>query len=85
MRHVTVAGPVKAAAVVALVVCASLPAQAQTRAAGEKISSEQFEQKLQDTRDLIKKQTTTAPQGNQAHPFAVDICKKNPNLPQCKL
>ena len=64
---------------------AGLPVQAQTRPAAEKISPEQFDQKLQDTRSMIQKQTT-APQGNQTtHQFTSDICKKNPNLPQCKL
>lgn len=83
MGHFKIASLRQAVCAAALACCVVLPAHAQT-----KISPEQFDQKLQDTRATIKKQQTTAPsQPGRAtsNQLVVDICKKNPNLPQCKL
>ena len=76
---------------VAILACgASLPAQARgtpMRLAAEQFNSQQFEQKLQDTRtDIRKQQTTVRPTHNAgSNQLVIDICKKNPRLPQCKL
>ena len=80
--HFKIASLGKGACAAALASCVALPAHAQT-----KISPEQFDRKLQDTRATIKKQQTTPPsQPSHAtsNQLVVDICKKNPNLPQCK-
>jgi hypothetical protein len=82
MGHFRIASLGKGACAAALACCVVLPAHAQT-----KISPEQFDRKLQDTRATIKKQQTTPPsQPSHAtsNQLVVDICKKNPNLPQCK-
>ena len=56
------------------------------RIAAEQLDQQLFEQKLQHTRESIKQQTTTRPADNtSSDQLAVDICKKNPKLPQCKL
>lgn len=51
--------------------------------AADKLSPESFEQKLQDTRDNISRDRSTGPVVPAQ--TVVDICKKNPSLPQCKL
>jgi hypothetical protein len=52
----------------------------------QQLDQQLYEQKLQHTRENIKKQTTTPnPTDNtKSDQLAVDICKKNPQLPQCK-
>ncbi len=57
------------------------------RLAAEQLNQQLFEQKLQDTRtDIRKQQTTIRPTDNAgSNQLVVDICKKNPRLPQCKL
>jgi L-ascorbate metabolism protein UlaG (beta-lactamase superfamily) len=87
MSHFTIATLAKGAAAAALACCVVLPGHAQTRLAAEKLDAEKFEKKLQDTRDTIKKDITTTNPTGAAHTnqTVIDICKKNPALPQCKL
>jgi hypothetical protein len=86
MSPFTFASLAKGAVTAALGCCVTLPAYAQMHLAAEKVSPQQFDQQLQDTRANIKRQTTTAPAGNAAsNQIVIDICKKNPQLPQCKL
>ncbi|MGH6665741.1 MAG: hypothetical protein ACREB2_12695 [Pseudolabrys sp.] len=67
--------------------CVVIPAHAQTRLAADKLDSEKFEQKLRDTRDSIKKDRKTTESSGPVHTnqVVIDICKKNPKLPQFKL
>ena len=78
-----------AAGTAAILACCAGPVHADgtlMRLAADQLNQEQFEQKLQDTRtDIRKQQTTTRPGDNaNSNQLAVDICKKNPRLPQCK-
>ena len=78
------------AAAAATIACCAVPVHARdapVRLAAEQLNQQLFEQKLRDTRANIKKeQTTTRPAGNTgaSDQLVVDICKKNPHLPQCK-
>ena len=87
MSHTTIAIFAKGAAAAVLACCIVLPGHAQTRLAAEKLDSDKFEKQLQDTRDDIKKERTTTNPSGAAHTnqTVIDICKKNPQLPQCKL
>jgi hypothetical protein len=55
--------------------------------ASEKLDPDKFEQKLLDTRqNIVKERATTAPLSKpDTVQFVIDICKKNPKLPQCQL
>ena len=78
-------------AIVSVVTCwVILPGHASDapmRLASEKLDPEKFEKKLLDTRENIgKERATTAPLSKpDTVQFIIDICKKNPKLPQCKL
>ncbi len=90
MRLFTFANLAKGAAAASIACCVTLPVRAhasQMRLAAEQLNQQLFEQKLQDTRtDIRKQQTTTRPTNKTgSNQLVVDICKKNPRLPQCKL
>ena len=90
MNHLAIAALIKSAVISVVTCCVILPGYAQnapTRLAAEKLDQEKFEKKLQDTRDNIGKERTTAapPSKPSTVQFVIDICKKNPQLPQCKL
>ncbi|MEP7031013.1 MAG: hypothetical protein ABI830_08790 [Pseudolabrys sp.] len=76
-----------AAAGLACCIMSSHASFAQTRAADDKLDPARFEKKLQDTRDLIGKERTTTdrPAITDTHQIVTDICKKNEQLPQCRL
>ena len=89
MSHFAIATFAKGAVAAVLACCVMLPGQAsnaQMHLAAEKLGPEKFEQKLQDTRENIgKERKTVGPSDNPTSNIAIDICKKNPKLPQCKL
>ena len=87
MGHFTIVGFCKGAVAATLACCVALSAHAQMRLAADKISPEQFDQKLQDTRAIIKSQQAapTPPDKATGNQISVNICKKMPQLPQCKL
>lgn len=74
-----------------LACCVALPAHARdagTRRIAQKLNPQIYQQQLKDTRENIikKEQTTTGPADNTgSEQLVIDICKKNPNLPQCQL
>jgi hypothetical protein len=88
MTRSTIAQFARGAATAVLACCLSQTAHAQTRLAADKITSQQVEQTLQDTRATIKSKqpgTTTAPvELSPSNQLIIDICKKNSQLPQCK-
>lgn len=68
---------------------ATVASSAQAQVASDKLDPQRFEQKLQTTRDVIEKERaaqaiggakTITPMQN-----VIDICRKNPKLPQCAL
>ena len=86
----TFANLAKGAAAASLACCLTLPVHARDariRLAAQKLDPQVYQQQLQDTRESIKKeQTIIRPADNpSSNQLVVDICKKNPNLPQCKL
>lgn len=89
--NVTFANLVKAAAAAGLACCVALPAHArhaETRLIAQKLNPQIYQQQLQDTRENIikKEQSTIRPTDNaDSEQLVIDICKKNPNLPQCQL
>jgi hypothetical protein len=73
-----------------LTCCLVLPSYAGDMPAGaaaQKLDPDKFEQKLQDTRENISKNRLTPSPSDSigTSQVGVDICKRNPNLPQCKL
>jgi hypothetical protein len=76
---------------VAILICGvgvpCFASEATTRLAAEKLDPNKFEQKLQDTRDnIVKERPNVSPtDASGTSRIGVDICKKNPQLPQCKL
>jgi hypothetical protein len=88
---VTSANLAKAIAAASLACCMAAPVHARDarmRLADQKLDPQVYQQQLQDTReDIIKKeQSTIAPPGGAGpEQLVIDICKKNPNLPQCRL
>lgn len=87
MIHSTIAHLVRGATTALAACCFLQPVHAQVRLAAEKITSQQVDKALQNTRANIKnqRQTTPAPDGNvPSNLIVIDICKKNPQLPQCK-
>lgn len=89
MSHFATATFAKGALAAVLAGCIILPGhagEAQMRLAAEKLDPDKFEKKLQDTRENIGKERTTVPPATAGtNQIVVDICKKNPQLPQCKL
>lgn len=73
----------------ALFMVATIAASAQAQMANEKLDRERFEQKLQNTRDVIEKERAMQGTGGAKTVTPVqnviDICKKNSKLPQCTL
>jgi hypothetical protein len=85
MGHFRFAALAASAAIFACCVCPAHAREAHVQIAQQQLDQRLYEQKLQDTRQNIKKETTTTrPTGNGSDQLAVDICKKNPQLPQCK-
>ncbi len=86
MSYITITTLATGAAAAVLTCCVVIPGHTQTRLAAEKLDSDKFEQKLQDTRDSIKKDRPTNSSGTaHTNQVVIGICKKNPKLPQCKL
>ncbi len=72
----------------ALFAIAAIAAPAQAQMGNEKLDRERYEQKLQTTRDVIEKERATESAGAKTLvPLqnVIDICRKNPKLPQCAL
>ncbi len=71
---------------IAIVGSAIAPAQAADAPylTVDKLSPDSFQQKLQDTRENIGRQRLIRPDFVPAQ-TVIDVCKKNPRLPQCGL
>ena len=76
------------------IACGSLGAQPLYVQAGDslviaqtrpKIDQEGFEKRLNDVRSDIKDRTNTPRPDTSAPDISVDVCKRNPSLPQCKI
>ena len=87
MGHFTFAELAAGAAAAILACCTVHAHDAQIRLVAEQLNPQLFEQKLQDTRANIRKQQTTIRPADNANSnqLVIDICKRNPHLPQCKL
>jgi hypothetical protein len=88
MRRFTFTNFVQGALAVLIACCLAQAVHAQVRLAADKITSDQVNQTLQDTRTNIKKQqpiTAVPTDDASSSQIVLDICKKNPKLPQCKL
>jgi hypothetical protein len=89
MRHFSFANFAACAAAASLACCIALPVHARdapTRLMAQKLDPQVFQQQLQDTRESIKKEQMTIRPADDANSeqLVIDICKKNPNLPQCR-
>jgi hypothetical protein len=62
-------------------------AAAQQQGTAPKIEQKDFVDKVDDVRRSIERERTqqNAPRDNATQQFIVDVCKRNPNLPQCKI
>ena len=89
MDHVITLLTCAKSAAAALAFCLLLVGAQRPAAAAEKqtVAPQNFEQKLLDTRTSISKErqiSTGSGVDGAASQIIVDVCKKNPNLPQCK-